>query len=122
MRKITKIIRKTKEVVLPPTDVEEDIYEDPPMRSREEIGAAAKELDDRVWHDRHQVRMQNISDGSYTMEPQILKGALREAKRIEAKYGRDTLGPYTKYDWGTLNGKLSALRWVCGDRWDNLDT
>jgi hypothetical protein len=26
------------------------------------------------------------------------------------------------FDWGMMNGKLSALRWVLGDDWDMLDT
>jgi hypothetical protein len=41
---------------------------------------------------------------------------------VEKKYGRENLGPYTKFDWGMMNGKLSALRWVMGDEWDMLDT
>jgi len=27
-----------------------------------------------------------------------------------------------RFEWGMINGKLSALRWVMGDEWDMLDT
>ena len=43
--------------------------------------------------------------------------------RVEAKYtGAGMLGPYTDFELGMLNGKLSALRWVLGSEWDFLDT
>ncbi len=41
--------------------------------------------------------------------------------RVEAEYC-ETLGPYSAFEWGMLNGKLSALRWVLGAEWDFLDT
>jgi len=45
-----------------------------------------------------------------------------ERKRVEAQYGKGSLGPYSDFEWGMINGKLSALRWVLGDEWDFLDT
>jgi hypothetical protein len=42
--------------------------------------------------------------------------------RVEAKYGAENLGPYTEFEWGMINGKLAALRWVTGSEWDFLDT
>ena len=50
------------------------------------------------------------------------KKALAAAKRTEDEVGLDNLGPRDDFEWGMLNGKLSALRWVLGDEWDVLDT
>jgi hypothetical protein len=52
----------------------------------------------------------------------IWKGAQAAARKVEAKYGLDDLGPWSDFAWGMINGKLSALRWVLGDDWDMLDT
>jgi hypothetical protein len=53
---------------------------------------------------------------------EIWTGALKSARKVEKKYGKEKLGPYTKFEWGMINGKLSALRWVLGEDWDMLDT
>jgi len=58
-------------------------------------------------------------DRQYT---KIWAGALKAARRLEKKYGKENLGPYSKLDWGMINGKLSALRWIYGDEWDALYT
>lgn len=52
----------------------------------------------------------------------IWKMALEAAKKTEDEVGLEDLGPWTDFEWGMINGKLSALRWVLGDEWDMLDT
>jgi hypothetical protein len=50
----------------------------------------------------------------------IWDAALRTAEAVEARYGSENLGPWSDFEWGMINGKLSALRWVLGDEWDML--
>ena len=49
-------------------------------------------------------------------------GALKAARKTEDEVGRELLGPWGDFEWGMINGKLSAIRWVLGDEWDTLDT
>jgi len=97
------------------------LYEEP-LRSTREILAEEKELYDKIWYDRHQQWLQKIEAGEDHPDPALLKTARAAAKRKEKQYGKKNLGPWTKFEWGMLNGKLSALRWVLGDEWDFLDT
>ena len=52
----------------------------------------------------------------------VWEGAEKSARRVEQKYGLEELGPWDDFEWGMINGKLSALRWLLGDEWDMLDT
>jgi hypothetical protein len=79
-----------------------------PMRTRNAIDKAEGEFFDKVWYDRHQIRKSQLGEDA--------------ARCMEDKYGKAKLGPYTDFEWGMINGKLSALRWVLGDEWDMLDT
>jgi hypothetical protein len=93
-----------------------------PGRTLPEIESAAGELHDRVWHERrlvHRIEEPNWED---TSDPASFKGMIRAMRRVERTYGREALGVKNDFEWGMINGKLSALRWVLGDEWDMLDT
>ncbi len=92
------------------------------VRGLNEILAAEQEFFDRVWYDRKLVMQERMAMGKESIDPGILKRAQEAMKEIEQRYGVDRLGPYSKFEWGMINGKLSALRWVLGDEWDMLDT
>jgi hypothetical protein len=83
---------------------------------------AEAEFFDRVWYDRKLVLLELINEGRETIPPDIEKGMFKAMREVEKKYGKNNLGPYDKFEWGMINGKLSALRWVLGDDWDMLDT
>jgi hypothetical protein len=92
------------------------------MRSESEIIAAEQEFFDRVWHERHLVVESMWETGQAPKLPEdIYRGALEAAERIRER--RPDIRPVeSDYEWGMWNGKLSALRWVLGERWDFLDT
>jgi hypothetical protein len=86
------------------------------MREPEEIEAAGREVAERVWLERHLVLVNEDRNRTDMRE------AERAAETIRRELGPEKIGPYTDFEWGELNGKLSALWWVLGDEWDSLDT
>jgi PIN domain len=99
---------------------ESDFVEDP--RKLADIQQWEHELFDRIWYQRslnqiHSLERAQDLDG-LTKLAEIAGPAMA---RVKAEYG-ETLGPYSDFEWGMLNGKLSALRWVLGAEWDFLDT
>ena len=52
----------------------------------------------------------------------VWDGARRAAQAKEVELGKENLGPWSDFEWGMINGKLSALRWALGEDWDMLDT
>lgn len=91
-------------------------------RSEKEIINAIDELFDKIWYDRHQLLKARVMSKKENIDPKIWEGALRSAQKVEKHYGKKALGPWKDFEWGMINGKLSALRWVLGDNWDMLDT
>jgi hypothetical protein len=107
-------------------------------RRLSEILSAIDELFDKVWYNRHWNTRIAIEEGrtkiveketfpvkdhaTRPIQRDVWEGALKAARRVEKKRGKKNLGPWSDFEWGMINGKLSALRWVLGDDWDMLDT
>ena len=116
--------------------IEQEWMEEP--RRLTEILDAIDVLFHQVWYNRHQITRQKIERGQTKIveketfpvknhlrrpiQRNVWEGALKAAAKVEKKYGVENLGPWDDFDWGMINGKLSALRWVLGDEWDMLDT
>ncbi len=77
-------------------------------RSGQEIVAAEQWLFDLIWYQR------SVSSMNPVGEP--------GRRRVEETYPAERLGPYTDFEWGMLNGKLSGLRGSLANEWDFLDT
>lgn len=106
-------------------------------RKLSEIIAAMDVLHEKIWYGRHWGWRNSVETGKTRIVERgdlppgarsgdvvardIYEGAVAAATEMEAKYG-DELGPWTDFEWGMLNGKLSTLRWLLGDEWDMLDT
>jgi hypothetical protein len=93
-------------------------------RSDKSILEAEQEFMEVIWYDRKLVLLQKIKEGAETATPEIKKMMLDHVQALEKKYGKKKLRNcyHNTFEWGMLNGKLSALRWVLGDQWDMLDT
>jgi hypothetical protein len=91
-------------------------------RTKTSVQRMEQMLFEKVWYIRHQNLKQRIKDNETTCAPDIWKGALKAAKEIEKKHGIENLYYNDDFEWGMVNGKLSAIRWFLGDEWDFLDT
>jgi hypothetical protein len=107
-------------------------------RGLAEILKAEDLLFNQVWYDRHSILRAGVQEGRIkvvdketyprragareTVQRDVWEGAQKAARQVEQKYGKKNLGPWDDFEWGMVNGKLSALRWVLGEEWDMLDT
>jgi hypothetical protein len=133
---LSEALRRLKPALVTEWMLEHEWTEEP--RRLKEILEAMDLLFDQVWYNRHQVLRQKVESGktkvveketfpikNHEQRPiqrDVWERAKKAAKRVENQYGLENLGPWDDFDWGMINGKLSALRWVLGDEWDILDT
>jgi len=93
------------------------------MRPLREILAAEREFFDRVWYVRKLVYEERIEEGKEAPPSPELRERMHAAMHaLEERYGAENVVYESDWDWGFVNGKLSALRWVLGAEWDFLDT
>jgi TRAP-type mannitol/chloroaromatic compound transport system substrate-binding protein len=94
-------------------------------RSDNAIRAEYDELRERVLWNRHKAWVQRVENGEIQLpeaQKSILEKVEEEAREIEKKYSEENL-LFDKFDWGIVNGQMSALAWVLGAEWDeSLDT
>lgn len=83
----------------------------------------------QVWYNRHQETRIAIEEGYHSVVSRKPKSsdetmdtvwtqALDAARQMDDDIGLDRLGPWTDFEWGLINGKMSALEWMLGDEWD----
>jgi hypothetical protein len=109
-------------------------------RQLSELMEAENMLFNQVWYNRKWNIIANVEDGKERIVTQAewdaapaeeqrrmmvektWNGMLAAMKKTEEELGPDNVGPWDDFEWGMINGKLSALRWVLGEEWDMLDT
>ena len=85
------------------------------MRRKKIIEKYAAKYEDIYWWNVHKsLKIEKPNE--------ICIQAEKAAKIIEDGIDKSELIPEDEYDVGMIRGKLSALRWVLGEEWDNLDT
>jgi len=131
------VLRRISKDLLPSVLAWEEFGEQ--SRGVGEIVDTVDRLVRQVWYNRHKMREERVADGRipildkidysskkaperFAIRKDIWEGALKAAKTVEKDIGIENLGPFDDFEWGMINGKLSALRWVLGDEWDMLDT
>jgi ArsR family metal-binding transcriptional regulator len=131
---LAEAIKKVSPRLVTALMIEQEDWEQEP-RHLSEILEALDILFDQVWYNRHHNWLYQIEIGEHKIikksipgiynpnetPENVYKAARKAARLVEKKRGLKNLGPWDDFEWGMLNGKMSALRWVLGDEWDFLD-
>jgi hypothetical protein len=87
--------------------------------AQREILEVIQELADLVFYNCHQFHVE-MGGRKKIVGLKVWEDAVKSAADMKRRYGRKNLGPWTDFEWGMMNGKLAALRWVLGEPWDPL--
>ena len=131
---LTEALHAINSEIIEEFEIENDWEFEP--RGITEIWKIERELEQKIWYNRHKIRAEKIESGEIklikrdefeignsnsTIIDEIWEGAKKSALNVEEKYGKENL-EWDNFEWGMMNGKLSALRWVMGEDWDSLYT
>ena len=109
-------------MLAPSAKTAQDEQEFPLLLRRDEkaIAKARHELFEKVWWNRHQMRVAEIESGTKRLtdeEKSLFERAQKAARRIERKYGRKNL-VFDDFEWGLVCGRYLALGWMLGQEWE----
>ena len=121
---IVEVIKELDSELLTELDWEERYFEEP--RGLSEILEAQGVLARQVWYNRHLSLRFGVENGDIRIitpaefakldgyHPEVVvdeiwRGALAAARKTEEELGQSQLGPWDDFEWGMINGKLSAL-------------
>lgn len=90
-------------------------------RSIKVIRLAEQKFTDLIWFRKHYILQKMRQAGLVQVEPEIWEDSEKTAAMIACKYPTGELYPPNEFEWGIMNGKLSALRWMLGANWDMLE-
>jgi len=92
------------------------------MRQKKEIKKFEERLDKIVWWNRHKLLEEKWEiTGMPKKYVEVFGNAMEMAEKIEEEIPKEEL-IISDFKFGMVCGKLSALRWVLGENWDQLDT
>jgi PIN domain len=133
---LPEALRRVEPSLVPDIMLEQSWTQEP--RGLAAILEAEELLFNQVWYNRHWGLRIGVKEGRIkvvdkeiyprptgareTVQRDVWKMARKAARKVERRYGKKNLGPWDDFEWGMVNGKLSALRWALGDEWDMLDT
>ena len=90
------------------------------LRRKREI-AAEQEFFEIFWYMCQMFMKKRIEAGRTTVSAGIWNASLSPEEQLREKYGGNILLPADDFEWGMINGKLSALHWALGKDWNFLD-
>lgn len=133
---LAEALRRVEPSLVTDVMLEQSSIQEP--RGLGEILEAEDLLFHQVWYNRHWSLQVGVEEGRIkvvdkeayprprdspeTIQRDVWRTASTAAQEVERRYGKENLGPWSDFEWGMVNGKLSALRWALGDEWDMLDT